>query len=266
MNSKFSSIYAGLGMGLLLGLIMGLSVSPTVQTVMGVLATALGGFLAHEKSKPSKTDETNINDTLQDLRLGSFGFAVVIGILFGLITRTNELFAPTISERINQWTDAGYSLEYSKKLVLFQKLGIDPNSGETKELGIIQKTGMQTLFSSEQVADLATNFDPDKWNNSIENALSASKEMEIKELDELVELIKNDISPEKQFIFLKRLQIIFYNMNTKHTAYKFISDDNINWKGDELLDISDLLIPLNQKNRDEIISAMKSLFSVLESK
>ena len=86
--SILSVLFASLGLGLLIGLIMGLSISPTTKIVMGVLAAGLGAFLGFDQRafKASSGDDAPParGDLLRELRVGSFAFAVVAGILVGM--------------------------------------------------------------------------------------------------------------------------------------------------------------------------------------
>ena len=224
-------------------------------------------------SATSKSAEISLpNVVLQDLRVGTFAFAVVIGIFLGMIVRTNELFAPTISERISQWTKAGYTKEYAKKLVLLQKFGIDPNSNEMQPLGDIQKSASTSLFSTYNVQNLDEKFDPDKWNNSIEIALSGIWELKIYELSHLAELITKNISKNQCFSFFRKLQVIFYKIRTSKsktnskTNYKAITDDTGSWEGNELMAIATILNTLSPNAKLKITRSMRNLFKMLEEK
>ncbi len=70
MKDGLVAFYSGSGIGLAIGVMMGLAVSPTVGVIIGTLAAALAGLLG-------------LNDGLfsnnKAIRVGSFGFALVIG-------------------------------------------------------------------------------------------------------------------------------------------------------------------------------------------
>jgi uncharacterized membrane protein (Fun14 family) len=167
-----SSLYAGIGLGLLLGLIMGLSISPTVKIVMGAFAGIIGGLLGLD-NKLKKTETSDQGTMAKNVKLGSFGLAMVAGILFGMKVRTHELFSPTINDRVNVWLDAGYDSIAARKFVAFEKLGIDPLSGEVKVSGgEIQKSNTSALFNTNSQKDLSTRMDTTFFTGDIQKAIS----------------------------------------------------------------------------------------------
>jgi hypothetical protein len=109
----------------------------------------------------------------KNVKLGSFGLAMVAGILFGMKVRTHELFSPTINDRVNVWLDAGYDSIAARKFVAFEKLGIDPLSGEVKVSGgEIQKSNTSALFNTNSQKDLSTRMDTTFFTGDIQKAIS----------------------------------------------------------------------------------------------
>jgi hypothetical protein len=106
--SGFTAIFNGLGIGLFLGLLMGLSVSPVVSGVVGTITSLLAVLIGLNEK---------FLDPVKSLRIGSFGLFSVIGILLGLYIRSNDPFAPSLSDKMQEYLEIGYSPEEAKLLV-----------------------------------------------------------------------------------------------------------------------------------------------------
>lgn len=104
-SSIASDIFSGAGIGLLLGFIVGLSVSPVVQTVVGALASILAVFLGLE-SRSQNEKPSLLKVGLNHMRIGSFGFATIAGILIGLFLRINNPIAVPLEDHVKRWNDA----------------------------------------------------------------------------------------------------------------------------------------------------------------
>ena len=140
--SAVTSIFSGLGLGLVLGIIAGLSVSPVIQTILGTLVTVAAGFLTLQaNSATSSPAATRTNE----LRIGSFGFACVLGIVLGLFARSHDLFGVPIQQQLARWTSAGYTPAQAQQYVAFERLGIKP-AGQEIVTGDLQKSQSSNLF------------------------------------------------------------------------------------------------------------------------
>jgi len=108
------ALYGGAGIGLLFGIIMGTSTTPTVATVLGALTTLLAGILG--------LNDHYFNNA-KAVRVGSFGFACVIGAYTGLFVRSHNLLSPSPEALKAQYLRPGYGEEQALKLVTFKEFG-----------------------------------------------------------------------------------------------------------------------------------------------
>ena len=108
------ALYGGAGIGLLFGIIMGTSTTPTVATVLGALTTLLAGILG--------LNDQYFNN-VKAVRIGSFGFACVIGAYTGLYVRSHNLLSPSPESMKAQYLRLGHSEEQALKLVTFKEFG-----------------------------------------------------------------------------------------------------------------------------------------------
>jgi len=127
---------AGAGLGLLVGVLTGLSVAETVGKVIAALIALLSAFLGLGGGRgPDRR-----------VRIGAFGLFCALGIVGGLLTRTNALFSPSIEHDVNEWTKAGAKPEQALDYVAFARLGVRPAD---RQVGELPKAGAQSsvLFS-----------------------------------------------------------------------------------------------------------------------
>ncbi|MDN3689129.1 hypothetical protein [Cyclobacterium jeungdonense] len=103
-----TAVFNGLGIGLFLGLLMGLSVSPVVSGVVGTITSLLAVLIGLNEK---------FLDPVKSLRIGSFGLFSAVGILLGLYIRSNDPFAPSLSDKMQEYLEIGYSPEEAKLLV-----------------------------------------------------------------------------------------------------------------------------------------------------
>jgi hypothetical protein len=116
----FSAVFNGLGIGLLLGLLLGLSISPVVSGVIATLSSLLAIFLGlNEKYL----------DPLKSLRIGAFGVFAVAGILLGLYMRANDVFAPTLLEKKNEYVAIGYTEAEARAFIT---KAVEADTGKTR--------------------------------------------------------------------------------------------------------------------------------------
>ncbi len=108
-------IYSSTGLGLLVGLLMGLAVSPTVGLVVGGLASTLALLLGLNDRHFSRA---------KAIRIGTFGFVCVVGALLGMLARTHQVFAPSLSDQLSEYTDAGYTEEEARDFIKLTRFGV----------------------------------------------------------------------------------------------------------------------------------------------
>ncbi len=113
INLKLA-FFGGSGIGLLFGIIMGTSTTPTVSVVLGSLTALLTALLG--------LNDTYFNDA-KSVRIGSFGFACVLGIFIGFYVRSNNPFSPTIEQKIQAYQVAGFSQEQALKYIAAKEFG-----------------------------------------------------------------------------------------------------------------------------------------------
>lgn len=264
-NSRavFSSIYAGIGFGLLLGLIMGLSVSPTVKVVLGALTSILGALLGLEnKIGKSGNDQSAIE---RNLKLGSFGFAVVIGILCGIYVRTHNAFSPSITEKVQTWLDAGYDSASARKYVAYELLKIDPLTGAaTDTSSFMQMKGQSALFNATAIKEVSTLMDTVLFRGDINKAKSKLKTLENKALDALLLKIESSVPQQSQMLFIDYLRQMSYEMGKEKIDYCKLSSDPIEWKDPLALKLSEIMIDVDYQSRPELTKATIAFFCSLK--
>lgn len=269
---KRATILSGIGMGLLLGIIMGLSVSEVVKVIMAALTALLGAFLGFDKRSFAGMAEDEYRKEKQNtlftaLRAGWFGIAVVAGLFFGMWIRTNEIFTPSVEKSVKKWTDAGYTPEYARKLVTFQRFAINPNTGELGAATEVQKQLSSSLFSSKQAQELCGATDPDQWNNDWSVAKQSILELEDKALVPVVNAIEENIPSENRFVFLKKLQNLLCFLGDEHTSLCEIGDDINAWsKNSATSPVAVEIAKLPADKQQKMIDVMSKLVCHIEKK
>lgn len=270
---KRATILAGIGMGLLLGLIMGLSVSEVVKVIMAAMTAILGAFLGFDKRSYTgvTTDDyqkEKENTLFTSLRAGWFGIAVIAGILSGMFIRTHEVFTPSVEKSVKQWTDAGYDPVYARKLVVFQRLAINPNSGEVGPVTSITRATSSNLFSAAQVASLCNNMDPDQWNNDWSVAKENILSLHISSLASLAESIETNVKDNDQkFRLLKALSGIFCAMKDHQLGLCKLGAGFDAWdKNMVTKPVAKELSSLPADQQKAMLSSLSTLFCELEKK
>ena len=160
--SAITSVFSGLGLGLVLGIIAGLSVSPVIQTILGSLVTVAAGFLTFQASSASVSPAAVRTN---ELRIGSFGFACVLGIALGLFARSHDSFGLSIQQQLARWTSAGYTPAQAQQFVLFERLGLKPQ-GQDVVSGDLQKSQSSNLFSNKLSATVCEQWDPHQFKSA----------------------------------------------------------------------------------------------------
>jgi hypothetical protein len=112
-------IFAGIGLGLLVGTIIGLSIAEISGLILGALTSLLAAFFGLRASKDGESGN--------QIRIGIFCLSCLLSIFLGLVIRTHNLLAPSISDEILQYKNAQFDQTEIKKILLFKELGIIPN-------------------------------------------------------------------------------------------------------------------------------------------
>ena len=257
-------------MGLLLGLIMGLSVSPTTKIVLGVIAAGLGTFLGFDKSAfkgtPAAENQPSRSSFLRELRVGSFGFAVVAGILLGMTIRTNELLSPTIVESVERWTDAGYHPTVARQFVALERLRIDPKTGELREMTDADKSRIEALFGSQERIALSQMIDADSWSANMNSAIAKANALELDMLADLLIAINDNAPVETHQALLASIKNLAKAMEQGDLRACDLSAEPDNWRDEAFSDLSSMLMEIpNVGERGILADATKSLLCSLEA-
>ncbi len=270
---KRATILSGIGMGLLLGLIMGLSVSEVVKVIMAAMTAILGAFLGFDKRSFTgmTTDDyqkDKENTLFTALRAGWFGIAVIAGILSGMFIRTHEVFTPSVEKSIKQWTDAGYDPAYARKLVVFQRLAINPTSGEVGPVTSVTRSLSSNLFSDAQVASLCNNMDPDQWKNNWPDAKESINSLKIAPLTSLAESTETNMKDNDQkFRLLKALSKIFCKMQNQELGLCKLGTGLDAWdKNDITKPVAKEIAGLSPDQQKAMLASLSNLFCELEKK
>ena len=132
MKSNAIAIYSGSGIGLLIGVLMGLAVSPTVGVIIGALASILAVLLG-------------LNDTqfsnAKAVRIGSFGFACVLGAFLGIFVRTHNLLSPSPQALLQTYTKLGFSEPEVRDFIAYKEFGILDEKWKMADTQIVTTTG-----------------------------------------------------------------------------------------------------------------------------
>lgn len=159
----FVNVFSGAGLGLLLGVIVGLSISPVVSIVVGALASLLAVFLGLQGGEESKLAALG-SVRLNGVRIGSFGFATVIGLLLALYIRANDPFAEPIKEHFDRWKTAKLGDERAQDMVIYERTGIVPQ-GATVDPEITAKqlaAKTPVLYATLDQLNLCHDLDPER--------------------------------------------------------------------------------------------------------
>lgn len=147
INLKLA-FYGGAGIGLLFGIIMGTTTTPTVTAMLGALTAVLAALLG--------LNDTHFNNA-KAVRIGSFGFACVLGAYMGMFVRSHNLLAPSPQAVKAELLQLGFSEQRALQLVLAREYGIGSsedaadNTGSTistEALAQIGKRHSSMLFSA----------------------------------------------------------------------------------------------------------------------
>ena len=108
------ALYGGAGIGLLFGIVMGSSIAPIAAKTLAVLATLLAAMLG--------LNDKYFNDA-KSVRIGSFGFACVLGIIIGMFVRANNILSPSMMDLKQQYLAVGFSEEEALHFIVIKEFG-----------------------------------------------------------------------------------------------------------------------------------------------
>jgi hypothetical protein len=161
-------LFAGTGLGLLVGILVGLSSSPVVSVVVGALAAGMVTLLGF--SRPAKEGEPALGDG-SVARLGGFGVACTVAILFGLYIRTHNVLSPSIADQVNEVRKAGYSEDAARKWVANRNIGMSLAAADEKlepATGGMRTLAESVLFSGRDSGECQY-FDTKRYKNTKEH-------------------------------------------------------------------------------------------------
>jgi hypothetical protein len=138
------ALSAGAAVGLLLGLVMGLSISPVVGVVLGALSAGLLALLGFQKEPAS---------TASSWRIAAFGFSCVLGLLFGITTRTHWWITPSPEQELARWKGANFTDDQARQLVLYNQTGIAQKDWTFVTQHPAGGAGAPVLFASDSSDD-----------------------------------------------------------------------------------------------------------------
>lgn len=148
--SAKSDVLAGISIGVLVGLLVGLSASQVVGSVLSGVLAIVGAYLglAVKPTAPDIPVAQHDNQRGYLWRVAAFGLACALAVLVGLVIRANNLLMESPASRVQRWVQAGLTPDQAREAVLFQELGIAPQSWQIKDEAKA-KSSVSALFSTE---------------------------------------------------------------------------------------------------------------------
>jgi hypothetical protein len=170
--------FPSLGIGLLVGMLVGLSVSPVVAGVLTTLGGLLAAMLGLQADGSDGGNAGLMRLRVNGVRIGSFGFACVAGVLVGLFIRNQDVFAMPIKQQIAVWRDAGYSEQEAQQFVAFQKFGFKPEGREIVQSDL-QKAQSSALYNALSEVDLCEKISMGQYNNDTAEVVKAYRRLDV---------------------------------------------------------------------------------------
>ncbi|MEA3274024.1 MAG: hypothetical protein U9Q81_01720 [Pseudomonadota bacterium] len=180
------NLFSGVGLGLLLGIIVGLSVTPVVSVVVGALTSLLAVFLGLEGGADSKLAALG-NTRLNGVRIGSFGFATVFGLLLGLYIRIQDPFAVSIQQHMQRWLDADFTREEAKIVVMYQNAGLKPEGVEV--VAGVTDHKKPVLYGVLEDIDACNRLNPQRYGDDPEEILGAFRNYDTTALGQIADQV-----------------------------------------------------------------------------
>lgn len=126
------AIYSGSGIGLLIGVLMGLAISPTVGLIIGALASILAVLLG--------LNDAQFSDA-KAIRIGSFGFACVLGAFLGIFIRAHNFLSPSPADLLKTYKVLGYEKEQVLDFIAYKEFGILDEKWKMADTQIVASAG-----------------------------------------------------------------------------------------------------------------------------
>lgn len=172
-------VLSGAGLGLLLGIVVGLASSPVVAIVVGGLTSLLAVFLGLESGGDSKVASL-AKVQLNGVRIGSFGLAAALGVIFGLYIRISNPFVDPPTQHLARWQAAfPDNPALARQMMIFERTGITPSTlNFDKGPGVavkLERTAAHqaVLFGSLQGKDLCRELAPTRFGDDVKKTLQA---------------------------------------------------------------------------------------------
>jgi hypothetical protein len=182
-----------------------------------------------------------------------------------MFIRTHEVFTPSVASHVNEWTEAGFEPEYARKLVLYQRLAINPKSGEMGPVTEAQRGYQSNLFSSEQALNLCGETDPEQWNKDWNVAKNAIKGLKDTSLVGLIDVADTAIPELKRFEFLKALNTLLCQMGRSDTKLCELGTDLDAWKKDVLgAEMAGVVASATADKQVDLLKKLSELVCTLE--
>jgi len=210
MSSNLISFYSGSGIGLLIGVLMGIAVSPTVGVIIGALSSILAVLLGLNDKHFSQA---------KAIRIGSFGFACVLGVFLGIFVRAHNLLSPGIADMKAEYTSVGFDSVQANDFIAFREFGIlnkdwkmAPSSSDTAKGGGISTSNLAQLKHASVLFAADVNF------NICDELVNTTEKLPLKEI------LNNFKNAEG---FWKKLAVaIEKGIDTKYQAKILIASKN----------------------------------------
>lgn len=116
-------LFAGCGLGALVGLLLGMSVSPVVSSVLGALLPFAVGFAAwFSKRRRMPASGGSSPAIAYAAVVAVFAWMALGSTCLGVAIRTYGWLSPSPAYQIEQWKEAGFSMEEAKAMA-FREAG-----------------------------------------------------------------------------------------------------------------------------------------------
>jgi hypothetical protein len=120
-TSRLTDVIAGASLGALMGVLVGLSASPVVSSVVTGLAALLAGFFGLSEKLTKGLPEA------AGRRIAAFGLAAVLAAALGVLTRTHDWLAPSVSSQRASLAEIGINdPKEQNEMLRFVRFGVIP--------------------------------------------------------------------------------------------------------------------------------------------
>jgi len=210
-SSIAASVFGAIGIGLMVGAILGLAYSPVVGAFIGAVGTALAALLGLNDQHFS---------TAKGLRIGAFGFAVLIAAPTGIYVRDHALLAPeqqppkSLADKKAEYMALGFTEQEVKEMLALlivrrertpAREADQSDEAKTKRApGGLHATEMEISTCSELDNDEYDELDPETVINNFWNWIEPDKPA-LKKWQPLLEGIRDlPLESQKRVLFVAR--------------------------------------------------------------